>query len=173
METPLCGATQLKFFEVVAPMCDTRRWKRSPPDSNALPIRTALKGEISCAMTECLAMSFPTKTAEDAHETRAFTASVPSFAIADPIGAASGAGNMAPHWEAKSIYLSTSHSAPRGPTENGPRTGRHGYSPQDRRSIGTCRDRKAKSVSVEQKACTRNARHRFLRGCENPRRRKR
>ena len=120
VDAHLRSAIQPTLDELVAPLVRRELVAARAIDSDASPTGTALKGAISSAVADRLATTFPTDTGEDAHATRAFTASVPTFTIADPIGAAPGSGNLAPHPEGKAIYLPTFDGVTGRPTEKGP-----------------------------------------------------
>lgn len=114
------NAIQPTLDELVAPLMRREVMAALATDTDALPTGPDLKVTISSSVADRQAKTFSTETKEAAHETRAFTALVPTFSVANLIGAASGPVNMAPHPEAKAIYFPTFHGATGRLTENDP-----------------------------------------------------
>ena len=106
--------------ELIAPLMRKEVVAALATTGDASPTGTALKGAISSAVADRLATTFPTDAGVSAPTLRDSTAPDPTFVHADPIGAAPGFGNMAPHPEGKPIYLPAFHGATGGPTDNGP-----------------------------------------------------
>ena len=84
------------------------------------PSVNALKGAISCAVADRLAMTFPVKAGVDALALPDSTD--PNFTLthAEPIGAAPGIGTMDPHPECKPMYHPPFYGATGGLKDNGP-----------------------------------------------------
>ena len=83
------------------------------------PSGTALKGAISSAVANRLAVTFPIGAGVDTRAQRDSTALDSTLTHTKPIADAPGIGTMAPHPEGKSIYLPPFEGATGRPTDNG------------------------------------------------------